>query len=161
MFATARLLLLSVVLGVLGGCVSWSSDSVREPEVHLLRIQTVKAHLHQQEFTLHLKVVNPTDSRLFIRNLNYRVGLEGLVLAQDDVSLWRSVGAHEERVFKITARTNLWRQIKPLAKLLRRPQALEYRLDGELNTGLVWWRTLQVSRRGEIMPGDLKRSNTQ
>jgi SEC-C motif-containing protein len=75
----------------------------------------VSMRLHQQEFVLHLQVINPNDSRLFIRNLHYAVRLGDILLAEDDVSLWRSVGGHARRTFKITARTNLWQHLKPLA----------------------------------------------
>jgi LEA14-like dessication related protein len=93
--------------------------------------------LHQQEFVLHLQVINPNDSRLFIRNLHYAVHLGDILLAEDDVSLWRSVGGHARRTFKITARTNLWQHLKPLAKLLKSKQPLHYRLQGDLATGLI------------------------
>jgi hypothetical protein len=59
--------------------------------VHLLKVEKVSMRLHQQEFVLHLQVINP-DSRLFIRNLHYAVRLGDILLAEDDVSLWRSVG---------------------------------------------------------------------
>lgn len=153
MNALARLLLASVMV-LLAGCVSWGGDDWREPQVHLVKVETVKARLHQQEFVLHLRVDNPNDSRLFIRNLAYAVRLNDLLLVDDQASLWRSVGGHQQRTFKITARTNLWAHLKPLAKLLKSKQALRYRLDAELNTGLVIFQSLHLSRSGEIMPGD-------
>jgi LEA14-like dessication related protein len=154
MKAATRLLLLSALLALLAGCASWGDDW-REPQLHLDKVETVKARLLQQEFVLHLRVDNPNDSRLFIRSLNYSVWLDDLLLAQDEVSLWRSVGGHARRTFKITARTNLWQQLKPLAKLLKSGQPLQYRLQGELETGLIIHQDLHLSRSGEIIPGDL------
>ncbi|MGE7993504.1 LEA type 2 family protein [Pseudomonas sp. NPDC089554] len=156
MTALARLLLLGLTLSLLAGCASWGGAEWQAPQVHLVRIETVKARLHQQEFVLHLRVDNPNDSRLFIRNLAYRVRLNDLLLAEDQASLWRSVGGHSQRTFKITARTNLWRQLKPLAKLLRSGEPLRYQLQGDLNTGLLIHQALHLSRSGEIMPGDLQ-----
>lgn len=153
MSAVARLLLLSLVL-LVAGCASWGGDDWREPEVHLVKVETVKARLHQQEFVLHLRVDNPNDSRLFIRNLGYALRLNQLTLVEDETSVWRSVGGHARRTFKITARTNLWQHLKPLAKLLKSRQPLRYQLQAELNTGLIIWRSLHLSRSGEIMPGD-------
>ena len=153
MIAAIRLLLLSALLALLAGCASWGEDW-REPELHLDQVETVKARLLQQEFVLHLRVDNPNDSRLFIRNLSYSVWLDDLLLAQDEVSLWRSVGGHARRTFKITARTNLWQHLKPLAKLLKSGQPLHYRLQGELETGLIIHQDLHLSRSGEIIPGD-------
>lgn len=156
MIASARLLLLTLSLALLAGCAGWGGDNWRQPQIRLVRVETVKARLHQQEFVLHLRVDNPNDSRLFIRNLAYSVKLNELLLAQDEASLWRSVGGHATRTFKITARTNLWQHLKPLAKLLKSERPLHYRLQGELNTGLIVHRDLHLSRSGEIIPGDLQ-----
>ncbi|GLO12960.1 hypothetical protein PPUJ20028_15410 [Pseudomonas putida] len=155
MNARARLLLLGALMAWLTGCASWGGDDWREPEVHLVEVETVKARLLEQEFVLHLRVDNPNDSRLFIRNLSYAVRLNDLLLVQDETSVWRSVGGHARRTFKITARTNLWQHLKPLAKLLRSKQPLHYTLQGELATGLLIHRDLHLSRSGEIIPGDL------
>ncbi|QXI46821.1 MULTISPECIES: LEA type 2 family protein [Pseudomonas] len=156
MIAPARLLLapLLACLALLAGCSSWGGDDWREPEVHLVEVETVKARLLEQEFVLHLQVVNPNDSRLFIRNLSYAIRLNDLLLVQDETSLWRSVGGHARRTFKITARTNLWQHLKPLAKLLKSGEPLHYSLQGELATGLLMHRDLHLSRSGEIIPGD-------
>lgn len=155
MKSLARLFVASLVL-LLAGCASWGGDEWREPQVQLVKVETVKARLFQQEFVLHLRVENPNDSRLFIRNLAYSVRLNDLLLVDDEASIWRSVGGHAERTFKITARTNLWKQLKPLAKLLKRNRPLQYRLTAELNTGLIVFQSLHLSRSGEIMPGDFK-----
>jgi LEA14-like dessication related protein len=154
MIDRTRLLLLGTLMALLTGCASWGGDDWREPEVHLVEVETVKARLLEQEFVLHLRVDNPNDSRLFIRNLSYAVRLNDLLLVQDETSVWRSVGGHAQRTFKITARTNLWQHLKPLAKLLRSKQPLHYTLQGELATGLLIHRDLHLSRSGEIIPGD-------
>ncbi|MFK8332447.1 LEA type 2 family protein [Pseudomonas sp. BJa5] len=152
----ARLLLFSLLLLQLTGCASWFGSDYRDPEVQLVKVEMVKARLLQQEFVLHVRVDNPNDSRLFIRNLSYSVHLNDLLLAEGESSLWRSVGGHARRTFKIPVRTNLWQQVKPLSKLLRQTdQPLRYRLDGELNSGLIFPRELHLSRSGEIIPGDL------
>ncbi|MFJ2984761.1 MULTISPECIES: LEA type 2 family protein [unclassified Pseudomonas] len=154
MIALARLSLLSALLALLGGCAIWGDDDWQEPEVHLVQVETVKARLLEQEFVLHLRIDNPNDSRLFIRSVGYSIWLNDLLLVEDEASVWRSVGGHARRTFKITARTNLWKQLKPLAKLLKSEQTLHYRLQGELATGLLIHRDLHLSRSGEIIPGD-------
>ena len=154
MIAQARLLLLSVLMALLTGCAIWGDDDWRDPEVHLVKVETVKARLLEQEFVLHLRIDNPNDSRLFIRNLEYSLWLNDLRLVGDEASIWRSVGGHARRTFKITARTNLWQQLKPLVKLLKSGAPLHYRLQGELATGLIIHRDLHLSRSGEIIPGD-------
>ncbi|MCW2270099.1 MULTISPECIES: LEA type 2 family protein [Pseudomonas] len=152
----ARLLLLSLLILQLTGCASWLGDDYRDPEVHLVKVEAVKMRLLEQEFVLHVRVDNPNDERLFIRSLSYTVHLNELLLAEGESSLWRSVGGHARRTFKIPVRTNLWAQVKPLAKLLKNTdQPLHYRLDGELSSGLIFTRDLHLSRSGEIIPGDL------
>lgn len=154
MIALARTLMLGTLLAMQTGCALWGGDDWRAPQVHLVEVETVQARLLEQEFVLHVRIENPDDSRLFIRNLSYSIWLNDLLLAEDQASIWRSVGGHARRTFKITARTNLWRQLKPLAKLLKSEQTLHYRLQGELATGLLIHRDLHISRSGEIMPGD-------
>lgn len=152
----ARLLLFSILILQLTGCASWLDSDYRDPEVHLVKVETVKARLTEQEFILHVRVDNPNDERLFIRYLRYSVHLNELLLAEGEESLWRSVGAHARRTFKIPVRTNLWQKAKPLAKMLKdTDQPLRYRLDGELISGLIFSRNLHLSRSGEIIPGDL------
>jgi LEA14-like dessication related protein len=152
----ARLFILSLLLGWLTGCASWGGSDWHEPQVRLMKVEPVKLRLHQQEFVLHLQVDNPNDGRLFIRTLAYSLRLGDLLLAEDEASLWRSVGGHARRTFKITARTNLWQHLKPLAKLLKGGQPLQYQLRGELATGLIVHRDLHLTRSGEIIPGDLQ-----
>ncbi|MDZ5603598.1 LEA type 2 family protein [Pseudomonas sp. RP23018S] len=154
MILLSRALLLGALLSLLTGCMSWGASQWREPQVHLVKVKTVKARLHQQEFILHLRVDNPNDSRLFIRNLDYAVKLNDIPLVLDNASLWRSVAAHDSRTFKITVRTNLWRHLKPLARLIRSKKPLLYSLEAEINTGVFFHDTLHVSRSGEILHSD-------
>ncbi len=89
MIARTRPLLLATLmawLALLAGCASWGGDDWREPEVHLVEVETVKARLLEQEFVLHLRIDNPNDSRLFIRNLSYAIRLNDLLLVQDETS---------------------------------------------------------------------------
>lgn len=151
-----RLLLFSFLILQLTGCASWLDGDYRDPEVSLVKVEAVKVRLLEQEFILHVRVDNPNNGRLFIRNLAYTVRLNDLLLAEGEESLWRSVGGHARRTFKIPVRTNLWQKVKPLAKMLRNTDLpLRYRLDGELNSGLIFTRELHLSRSGEIIPGDL------
>ena len=96
-----------------------------------------------------------TAQRLQVRNLHYAVHLGDLLLAEGDFGQWFRVDGHARRVIEVPVRTNLWRQLKPIAKLLKRPdQAIPYRLEGELKTGLFIGYDVQVNHNGEIIPGD-------
>lgn len=148
-----RLSLLAVLLS-LGGCASWFGDEVRDPELHLLKVERVKARLTQQRFILHFRLDNPNDSALQMRGLSYRVRLNDLLLAEGEHEQWLRVDPHGRRTFEVEVRTNLWQHLKPLAKLLRQHAPLHYRLEGTLYTGLFFARDLHLSRSGEIIPGD-------
>ncbi|MBV6285770.1 LEA type 2 family protein [Pseudomonas aegrilactucae] len=156
MLARARLSFISLVLASLAGCASWWGGDYKDPAVHLVRVETVKARLMQQAFILHFRIVNPNDSTLQVRNLHYAVYLADLLLAEGDHGQWFRVDGHSQRVIQVPVRTNLWRQLKPIAKLLKHPErAIPYRLEGELSSGLFFARDLHLLRKGEIIPADL------
>ena len=148
-----RVLMPSLLLG-LSGCASWFDSDFREPEVHLVRVETVRARLLQQHFILHLRIDNPNDSDLQVRGLSYAVRLNDLLLAEGDDGQWLRVDANGSRILRVEVRTNLWKHAKPMAKLLRQHTPLHYRLEGTLRTGLFFARDLHLQRSGEIIPGD-------
>ena len=92
-----RLSVLALMLS-LGGCASWFDSDVRDPELHLLRVETVKARLMQQRFILHFRLDNPNDSALQMRGLSYSVHLDELLLAQGDHEQWLRVDPHGQRL---------------------------------------------------------------
>ena len=151
-----RLAPLSVLMLLLSltSCASWLDSDFRDPEVHLIKVETVKARLMQQRFILHFRIDNPNDSALQVRGLSYAVRLNELLLAQGDDSQWLRIDAHGRRTVQVEVRTNLWQHLKPLAKMLRTHRPLHYRLEGTLRTGLFFTRDLHLSRSGEIIPGD-------
>ncbi|WP_110971832.1 LEA type 2 family protein [Pseudomonas huaxiensis] len=149
----ARLSVLMLLLS-LTGCASWLDSDFRDPEVHLIKVETVRARLMQQRFILHFRINNPNDSALQVRGLSYAVRLNELLLAQGDDGQWLRIDAHGRRTVQVEVRTNLWQHLKPLAKMLRAGTPLHYRLEGTLRTGLFFTRNLHLSRSGEIIPGD-------
>lgn len=151
----ARFMLLALLLG-LGGCSTWLTGNYEDPQVHLKRVEVVKAKLLEQRFKLHFVIDNPNDEDLPVRGLTYKVSLEGLALAEGEDDSWFSVRAHSRAVHVVEVRTNLWEHLKPLAKLLRHPdRPLQYRLEGELRTGLLFGHNLSLRRTGELTPAGL------
>jgi LEA14-like dessication related protein len=152
----ARLLLLALVLSALGGCSTWLTGRYDDPQIHLQRVEVVKAKLLEQRFRLYFLIINPNDAALPIRGLTYKVSLEDLPLAQGEDNSWFSVAANGRAVHVVEVRTNLWAQLKPLAKLFRHPErALHYRLEGELRTGVLFGHNLFLRRTGELTPAGL------
>ncbi|BBP79050.1 hypothetical protein PHLH7_51540 [Pseudomonas sp. Ost2] len=144
------------MLLALSGCASWLDAGPRDPEVHLVRVELVKAKLLQQKFKLHFRVDNPNDNTLTVRGLRYRIYLDQWLLAEGESDEWLTVEPNSRAFFVVPIRTNLWQHMKPLAKRLEKPdQPIPYRLEGELKTGLFIGYDVHLERKGEIIPGDL------
>ena len=155
------LLTLFLTLG-LGGCASWFGDDLPDPEVHLVKIEVVRAKLLEQEFLLHFRIDNPNDSDLTVRSMEYRVHLGDMLLADGEYEHWFTIGPRHSAYFKVPIRTNLWPQVKELVKLLKKPdQAIPYRLEGELETGLFIAHYVHLKRNGVIIPADLIPEHTR
>ena len=151
-----HLLTLFLALG-LTGCASWfSNDDGPQPQVHLVKVEVVRAKLMEQKFLLHFRVDNPYDSDLTVRGLEYRVHLGDILLTEGEHEHWFTVGPKRSAYFKVPVRTNLWPQIRDLVKMLKKPeQAIPYRLEGELETGLFIADYVHLKRNGVIIAADL------
>ena len=152
---TLQLLTLLLFLG-LGGCASWFSDDLPDPQVHLVKIEVIRANLLEQKFLLHFRVDNPNDRDLTVRALEYRIHLADILLAEGEHEHWFTVGPKRSAYFKVPIRTNLWPKVRDLVKLLKKPdQPIPYRLEGELETGLFIAHYVHLARNGVIIAADL------
>jgi LEA14-like dessication related protein len=149
------LLTLALCLG-LGGCASWFSNDEPDPEVHLIRVEVVRAKLLEQRFVLHFRIDNRNDSELTVRGLEYRIHLGDILLAEGEHEHWITVNPKSSRFYKVPIRTNLWPKVKDLVKQLKNSeQAIPYRLEGEMETGLFIAHYVHLARNGVIIPADL------
>ena len=152
---TLQTLFLLLFLG-LGGCASWFSDDEPDPEVHLVRVEVVRAKLLEQRFVLHFRIDNPNDSDLTVRGLEYRIHLGDILLAEGEHEHWITVGPKRSGFYKVPIRTNLWPKVRDLVKQLKSPkQPVPYRLEGEMETGLFIAHYVHLARNGVIIPADL------
>ncbi|WP_247254845.1 LEA type 2 family protein [Pseudomonas moorei] len=152
---TLQTLILLVFLG-LGGCASWFSDEEPDPEVHLVRVEVVRAKLLEQRFVLHFRIDNPNDSDLTVRGLEYRIHLGDILLAEGEHEHWITVGPKSSGFYNVPIRTNLWSKVRDLVKQLKSPrQPVPYRLEGEMETGLFIAHYVHLARNGVIIPADL------
>jgi len=151
-----------LVVVALGGCASWFSDDGPEPQVHLVKVEVVRAKLMEQKFLLHFRVDNPHDSDLTVRALEYRVYLGDLLLTEGEHEHWFTVGPNRSAYFKVPVRTNLWPRVRDLVKMLKNPeQPIPYRLEGELETGLFIAHYVHLKRNGVIIAADLIPEHTR
>ena len=152
---TLQTLILLLFLG-LGGCASWFSDDEPDPEVHLVRVEVVRAKLLEQRFVLHFRIDNPNNSDLTVRGLEYRIHLGDILLAEGEHEHWITVGPKRSGFYKVPIRTNLWPKVRDLVKQLKSPrQPVPYRLEGEMETGLFIAHYVHLARNGVIIPADL------
>ena len=146
--------LLMLTVG-LSGCTSWFADDTPPPQIHLVKVELVRAKLLEQKFKLHFRVDNRGDSDLTVRGLIYKVTLGNFVLTEGESNEWLTVPPQGHAFFKVSVRTNLWPQIRDVVQMLKNPnKPVPYRLEGELKTGLFIGYDVQVNHNGEIIPGD-------
>lgn len=149
------LLMLSGLLSGLAGCSTWFTGGFQDPDVRLIKVDVIRAKLLEQEFVLRFRIDNPNSMSLPVRGLVYTVHLNEVKLAAGESNAWFTVPANGHHEFEVPVRTNLWRHMKYLVKLLEKPdQPIRYRLQGEVKTGLMFGRSVHLARNGEIIPGD-------
>ena len=138
----------------LGGC-SWFAGELQDPTVQLQKVDVIKARLVEQEFMLHLRLDNPNDRDLPIRGLTFSLYLNDIKLADGESDVWLTVPANGHKRFKVPLRTNLWRNLKPIAKMLEKhDKPIHYRFYGVAETGVLFGQSVHLERNGEIIPGD-------
>lgn len=154
---TIRILSLSMFFGLisgLAGCSSWTSGDFKDPEVRLVKVDVVRAKLLEQHFTLRFRIDNPNNVSLPVRGLEYVVHLNQIKLADGKSDARFTVPARGHHSFDVPVRTNLWRHLRQIVKALEKPdKPIPYRLQGKVKTGLMFGRSVHMSRNGEIIPG--------
>ncbi|WP_130904376.1 MULTISPECIES: LEA type 2 family protein [unclassified Pseudomonas] len=149
------LLMLALCLG-LGGCASWFASDEPDPEVHLTRVEVVRAKLLEQRFVLHFRIDNRSENELTVRGMEYRIHLGDILLVDGEHEHWISIGPKASRFYKVPIRTNLWPKVRDLVKQLKNSeQGIPYRLEGEMETGLFIAHYVHLERNGVIIPADL------
>lgn len=153
---TIALIVLTLLSSGLSGCASWFVSDFQDPSVHLIKVDVIKARLHEQRFSLRFRIDNPNDSALAIRGLIYDIQLNEVPLAAGESNRSIEVPAHGRREYEVSVRTNLWRHLKKLVKSLEdTSQPIRYQLRGEVKAGsFLFGRNVHLQRNGEIIPGD-------
>lgn len=151
-----RLVLIALLGSSLASCSTWVSDDFADPQVQLLRVEVVKAKLLEQSFILHMRIENPNDFSLPVRGLAYRVELNDVPFASGQNNTWFTVPAGGRHDFQVPIQTNLWRHVRRIVRWLEKPdEAVRYQFTGQVKTGFLFTRSVQLRRNGEIIPGTL------
>lgn len=147
---------LTIALMFLNGCATWVGGNFKQPDIQLVNIELVQAKLLEQQFKLHFRVDNPNDSSLPLKDMKYSVQLNGIPLAQGKQRVWVTVPANGHSYFELTVFTNLWRHMKSIIRLVEKPNnPIEYALDTEFKTGVMFGKNIKVTRTGQFIPGAL------
>ena len=150
---TWRFIFFALILTI-AGCSKWSAGKFSSPNIELVNVEVVKAKLLEQEFILHFRIDNPNPMMLPVNGMAYSLQLNGMRLAEGDSNVRFTVPAHGTKHFQIPAHTNLWRHMKEVVKLLKKPdRPVLYKLEAEVQTGLLLAHKVQLNRSGEIIPG--------
>lgn len=155
MTSTIRLSILVAMLAALTGCSTWFGGDFKDPHIELRNVELVKARLLEQHFNLTFEIDNRNDVRLPVRGMVYSLHLNGVELADSQSDTWFTVPANSRHRFEVPVRTNLWRHLKQMVRLLEKPdQPIRYQLRATVKTGWLFGRKVHLRRDGEIIPGD-------
>ncbi|MFZ2290111.1 MAG: LEA type 2 family protein [Halopseudomonas yangmingensis] len=139
----------------LTGCASIGGHWDK-PDVRLADVQMLKGNLWEQQFRVRLRVDNPNPRALPIRGMQYQIHLNDARLATGVSDRHFNVPAYGSEYFDIEVRSNLWRHIGDLIRLVDQQQPIEYRVDGHIRTGLWMAPRLNLEQRGTLNPDNLR-----
>lgn len=121
------------------------------PQITVVKIEVKDAQLLQQHFLVHVRVANPNDRALPVREISC-----SLQLGDEDFGHGLSAGAFTVPAqgtaeFALLVTTDLATGIlKLLPRLRDSAKPLDYRLTGRVETGLAWLRTIPFDERGTL-----------
>ncbi len=155
-FRTLGTLTMLASLSWLSGCaVLGFGGSYTKPEIRLANVEMLKSNLWEQSFRLRLRVDNPNDRALPIRGMHYQVYLNDARLATGVTDRAFKVPAYGSEYFELEVRSNLWRHLGDLVKLVERQQPVNYRIEGHIRTGLFMSPKLTLREQGTLDPANM------
>ncbi|MDM7858704.1 LEA type 2 family protein [Thiopseudomonas acetoxidans] len=144
-----------LVANLTSGCSTWFSTNFEEPSVQLVDVEVIQARLLEQHFKLYFRIDNPNSSNLPVRGIEYEIHLNDVPLGKGKNNKWITVPAHGHAYFDVPVQTNIWRHIRTLVRLLEKPdQKINYSLQAQVKTGLLFKKKVKVTRNGNIIPGE-------
>lgn len=146
---------LILLAGLLLAACSSSVSNLKKPEIRLLDAEVVRARLLEQELLLYFEIDNPNNISLPVKNLDYRVHLNGVLLADGHSRARFEVPARGKRTFEVPVHTNLWRNVRQFIQMEKNPDVpVHYSLQGSIKTSRVFGKKVYFSRQGQLTPGD-------
>lgn len=140
---------------LLSGCAVFGQGYTK-PDIQLANVEMLRSNLWEQSFRLRLRVDNPNDRKLPVRGMQYRVYLNDARLATGVTNQPFDVPAYGSEYFELDVRSNLWRHLADLVKLVERQQPVDYRIEGHISTGMFWAPKLTLQEHGTLDPSDMR-----
>jgi LEA14-like dessication related protein len=149
-------LLISCALWLSGCAMFGLGRSYEKPDISLANVEMLKANLWEQTFQLGLRVDNPNDRSLPIRGMHYEIYLNEARLATGVSDAHFTVPAYGSEYFELNVRSNLWRHIRDVVKMIEDQQPVSYRIEGHIRTGLFLSPTVTLHEKGMLDPVNLR-----
>jgi LEA14-like dessication related protein len=146
----AALALCAAAALAVGGCATLV-PKLETPKLEVVGVEVLDAQFTQQRFNVRMRVQNPNDRALPIRGLRYTMQLAGEPFGEGASNKAFTVPALGEAEFDMTVTTNLATSLlKILPKLERNGGALEYRLQGTVETDWKFLRSIPFTETGRL-----------
>jgi LEA14-like dessication related protein len=135
---------------VLSGCAALV-PRLETPKLEVVGVQVLDAQFTEQRFNVRMRVRNPNDRELPVRGLQYTMQLAGEDFGRGASTKAFTVPALGEAEFDMTVTTNLASSLlKILSRLDRNGGALEYRLQGTVETDWKFLRKIPFTETGKL-----------
>ncbi len=144
-----RLLFLTLVLALVGGCAGLGSD-MDPPKVSLESFRSIPSEGGAPRFEIKLRIINPNKQTLDIAGISYSVELQGRELisgVSNDVPM---IEGYSEEVVTLEAGLQTFQLLRLIAGLGSAPtDNFEYRLSAKIDfNGFV--PTQRIEETGDI-----------
>ena len=147
-----------LVLCWLAGCSSW--QSMEEPELSVVGFQLLKTdNPFSQPYQLTVKVSNPNDRALDVKQLVFDFALDDVVLLRGRSQAIPVIAPLGESTFVVNGAIGLTETFRVLGSVLQGAldNPFRYRMTAKITLRHHWPSTFTVERDGEISPADMMR----
>ncbi len=129
----------------------------QRPEVNLTGLQIREATLSHLNMVADLRVFNPNDVALTVREVDYTLQLEGVKVADGQSLAPVEIGARETGQVQLRIATSYW-DLLNLVNRLQKSDDLAFTLSGKVRVGgfKILNKTFPFSKEGRIDPQTLR-----
>lgn len=149
---SARPLALLLTLLSLAGCAGLG-PRLEAPKLSVVGVELVRGDLLEQRFKARMRVSNPNDRSISVRSVSYTLELGGQELGRGLSGAAFDIPALGEAEFDMTVTADLAGTVLRLLDRARGkglPEALQYRLRGEVKLARGFARTIPFDETGSI-----------